>query len=1201
MHRRRLALLLLLLVLVGGGLLFLWGSIGGSGPDESALVDATTSAPRSGEGAAGGEASPLEAPSEASPIARELPRSGLEAGAPEPAREENFALGDALWIEGSLRIPRDTPADDSLAVWVLGIPEGSPRSFEGTASDSGSVIASLRKKERGPRWARRAVDAQGKFRVPCPKDAAAALLLVDGRYLYSPEGKSVSKEKLTVPILLEPELGAFVRVRCIAPPGVDAGDTPVGARVDLRGFTSGGGPMRPGRTGFVQRALEVGPDSVFELRGLPPDLRYTLSVVPRRLATVRKSELSLAPGKELDLDLEFKRGARVSGRVLDEARAPVAGVKVSAEASRGMFNGARDDRSVTSATDGGYEIAGLRSGKQRLTAALEGWADGESTELDLSDGEALTAVDIVLPRGNRVSGRVTWPDGKPAADAQVQAADIDPSAQNRFRVARLAHNAKTDAQGAFAITGLTQGPFTVTASARRIETAPKTDAPEDSVPAASGAHAPSSAPDALASAPAERAQADPAPTVVTWVAEAEKVAAGTSDVNLVLRPPPGLSGRVVDASGSPLRTFTVDVTPDWQSRRRSVDRSAYSKTFQSEDGSFLYAEISDGDWKVAVKATGFAQAGELPTVGVPQTGQPLVIVLARAASIAGVVQDPTGAPIAGAEVRRSQQGAASPFSRGGFDNASATSDEQGAFAMPTVPAGAWELTAGAQGWARSDALPVQVVAGEKLEGLVVRLRNGGTLTGEVFDVNGARAAGRHVQAFSMNAGDNRQASVDERGTFKAEHLTPGTYQVMLEPSDAEQQSMSERSGKSGEPDIADVLSKLKMTSCEIKEGEVTHVVLGAPPKAPVKLSGRITQGGEPVTKCTLVILNEGGALLQSLKFGKVDGDGRYEVTIDKPGDVVLVVTKEFGRSKGVDFYLNVPEVEQYTIDLALPLSAIRGSVRDPSGAPLAKFPVQLTRDASGANIMMMDGPPSETTDANGRYEFKDLNPGTYAVAAGGTFGAYNGEDTKFGRSVRGGLRIEKDRVLDGIDLKLGAPGSITGTVRDSNGGPVAGATVYVRDAQGELLSRLSPCTSDAGGKFVYKGVSPGSYTLSAKTKTLAARDGAGVLVHEGESAESDVALEPGTMLRVSATDKDDKPLKAGISVKDERGFEVGNMLALDAMQEAFTLGVSSTEQKVGPLPAGKYVVTATAPDGRSAKKAVTLKGQDERKLIVRVE
>jgi uncharacterized protein (DUF2141 family) len=449
---------------------------------------------------------------------------------------------------------------------------------------------------------------------------------------------------------------------------------------------------------------------------------------------------------------------------------------------------------------------------------------------------------------------------------------------------------------------------------------------------------------------------------------------------------------------------------------------------------------------------------------------------------------------------------------------------------------------------------------------------------------------------SPGSGDSREANVDESGAFRAEHVTPGSYQVMLQPSE-EQIAASIGSAGNGEPDPSEIISSLKMTSCIVRDGEVTHVVLGAPPKSPVKLSGRITQAGAAVAKCTVVVMNEGGAVLQSLKFGKVDASGHYELTLDKPGDVVLVVSKELGKSKGVDFYLTVPEVAEYTYDLELPVSAIRGTVRGPDGTPLASFPVQLMRDASGANIMAMDGP--ESTDASGRYTFDDLPAGTYAVAAGGSSGTF-GEESTFGRVVRGGLRIEKDRVLDPIDLKLTGSGKITGTVRDANGDSVSGASVFVRDAQGEILSRNSGCTSEASGEYTYKGLAPGNYTVSARAGAQAAADSAVVSVHEGENAHMDLALGPGTILRVSALDKNEKPLKAGISVKDEHGFEVANMQTSDMMEALFTEGVSSTEQKIGPLPAGKYVVTAIAPDGKSAKKPVTLSGQAERSLTVRV-
>jgi len=40
---------------------------------------------------------------------------------------------------------------------------------------------------------------------------------------------------------------------------------------------------------------------------------------------------------------------------------------------------------------------------------------------------------------------------------------------------------------------------------------------------------------------------------------------------------------------------------------------------------------------------------------------------------------------------------------------------------------------------------------------------------------------------------------------------------------------------------------------------------------------------------------------------------------------------------------------------------------------------------------------------------------------------------------------------------------------------------------------------------------------------------------------------------------------------------------------------------VGPLPPGKYTVSARTADGKSGSKPVTLTGQPERKLTIRVE
>jgi protocatechuate 3,4-dioxygenase beta subunit len=620
------------------------------------------------------------------------------------------------------------------------------------------------------------------------------------------------------------------------------------------------------------------------------------------------------------------------------------------------------------------------------------------------------------------------------------------------------------------------------------------------------------------------------------------------------------------------------------------------ESFTSEDGSFRLDDIPEGDWSIAVTADAFLQTGEPPKVHVPGLGEPLVIKMFAASCVRGVVVDPSGKPVAGAHVMRRLPDA-SDRSNGERSGVGAKCDEKGAFAMTGVPGGAWQLVAWSDAWARSDPSTIQVVAGQHLDALVLHLREGGTLVGEVWDASGARAAGREVQCVSITANEERHTRVDELGAFKFEHLTPGSCAVMIQQRDDRKTT----DGSAGSQPVEAKNPKMPtFGACEIRDGEVTHIVLGAPSKSPVKLSGRVAQAGAPVAGCNVIALNEGGNAFQSLKAAFTDASGRYELTLEKPGDIALVVIVKSSGSKGTDFYLTVPSVAEYAFDVDLPVAAIRGTVRGPNGAPIASIPVEIMRDTFGANLMALDGLQSRSTDANGRYSFDGLIPGTYAVAAGGTSGPHIDEST-YGRVVRGGLQIDKDRVLDPIELKLTSACTLTGIVRDSNGQPVAGARIFVRDAQGELLARKSTCGSGDTGEFVYRGLAPGMYTVSARAGNRVARESVNVSVQGGEKAHMDLVVDAGVSLRVSAVDKSEKPLKATISVKDERGFELGSILSADPMEDFMTGAISSTDQKFGPLSAGKYVITATTPDGTSGKQSVTLGGQSEIKVTVRVE
>jgi hypothetical protein len=94
-------------------------------------------------------------------------------------------------------------------------------------------------------------------------------------------------------------------------------------------------------------------------------------------------------------------------------------------------------------------------------------------------------------------------------------------------------------------------------------------------------------------------------------------------------------------------------------------------------------------------------------------------------------------------------------------------------------------------------------------------------------------------------------------------------------------------------------------------------------------------------------------------------------------------------------------------------------------------------------------------------------------------------------------------------------------------------------------------------------------------------------------------LTGGTTIVVTLVGEPDKPLKPSVSVTDEDGRELSSMLGLAELMKLFSEGgISMTERRFGPFPAGKYTIRGTA-NGKTVTKVVQLSGQSERKLTLR--
>ena len=773
----------------------------------------------------------------------------------------------------------------------------------------------------------------------------------------------------------------------------------------------------------------------------------------------------------------------------------------------------------------------------------------------------------MLDDGLHLAGVVTFPDGVPAAGASVRVrpdlgenvagSPVDPRDYIGAESEVDAHD-----DGSFRIAGLGPGPW-VLESQLRIE---------------------------------EGSEAFPRRALGRWTVSHRGVRATADELVLALEAPVGVHGTVVDAEGAPVPAFTIRGSragSQWY-MPPSEERS---KTFEAQDGAFSFPDLRSGDWTFVAEAEGRAPSEEIE-LALPSEEE-LAFVLHRPVLIAGTVVDPDGAPVPGAEVAKELEGTeVFEAMQGRGDWPVATTDEAGGFVLEGLAPGAGSVVAKRDGFASSEAVAYELDEGEQSTGLVLRLRNGGAISGEVYGPDGDRAAGCVVILQMPTMEERRFLNTGADGTFDERGLTPGAWQVQAFPGiDALQ------GDDGGTVDQGTLLAALKMKTVQLADEAAEHVVLGAPPAEPVRVHGRVTLAGDPVADAVVSFVPAGGEGMEFLKIDTASSDGAYDIRLDQPGDYLVTIQSAGAtlQQNSVEFRRKVPSGEEHELDFEMPLGRITGRVRGPDGDPLAGARVTLNMEGGLVFGTVFGGQYNETaTDEDGDYEILFVRPGSYSVAAGGSLlGGLFGDRQGMGRVVTT-VDVDEGEWVRGVDFRLEEPGSLEGTVRDAAGKPVSGAAIFVRDEAGRLVELFSLATTNASGRFEYPGLAPGEYTVTARTSSQAAAAPASVRVRSGEASQVTVAVEPGTVLIVTLTDKTGADIPSRVSVVDAQGREMNGMLGLAEIMERYSGGIGSTEQRVGPLPPGKYRVQAVAEDGRSTERPVTLSGQDERKVRLRL-
>lgn len=1005
-----------------------------------------------------------------------------------------------------------------------------------------------------------------------------------------------------------------------SPAGVEELEIKLFRGATVSGVVTGNGRALPGaRVLCPSGSVETGPDGAFEHTGVPPGTTALIVTAKDHVGAVQMVDASLDAPVE-GLTIELVPAGAITGRVTTTSGIPVAGADVGI-APKGagpmMFMEFMDrtsllrpvPRAVTDA-DGAYTLECVPAGVVTVAARASRHLQGRRADVEVRAGATTSGADITLDPAATLVGRITGPDGAPVVEARVQVTVPPESGMDgllaQFTGGRKV-SARTDADGRYRVESIPAGEHAVGVEAAGFLSAEATLAfragadTQHDVALVAGhvvggvVRAPDGTPVAGADVAVKWSSGDApnpmaafmpestrdqrrvtsgedgrfaadglqeGPYTITAVAKGyvegttRDVLAGDTEVVVALNASAVLRGRVVaQETGEP-------VGGAWVLYRGGARRATGNpwmqmmqgdpKVLTGADGTFEISGVEGATFTLYARRKDYADSEK---VKVPcesgEVKEGIQLALPVGVTLAGrVVAKGTGEPVAGALVfvpRDNNPFATfSPqdFAGGGGRTAppnsiSAQTGDDGTFQLTGLSAGRVTLHARAQ--AHCDGQSGADVPGPEL---VVELGRGGTVRGRATDEQGRPRSGMRVmlQRGMLPTG---MVSTDGSGEFVIEHVTPGSYNCML------------MGGESLMPE---------MKSATVREGEETVVDFTKEAPTGARVSGRVTQGGEPLAGATVVLT--GGGQFQAEVTGD---DGAYAFEGVKPGEYTVMVQRGMMGGGSDSRKLTVAdETDLPNVDIAVSVLKVEGRVVDAeTGEPVRTAHVVLVASNSGGatslDQVMSEQKGQSFTDGEGRFAMEGVPVGSFTLRV----------------SASGYPLTHVEGVAAGgapLTVRLSAGTTIRIRLVDADGQPVAQGNVFAEDPSGRETIGFDMNMrgiTDADGVAEMQ-LRPGTYTFHGQaadspSASVQAATGAGEVV---------IRLPRGGSVTVKVVDAAGQPV-AGAEVKflDAAGKELTRRLTMDSF-----LGAASRTDDRGSLvrtglPLGTVTVRAVSPGG----------------------
>ncbi|HEX5719673.1 MAG TPA: carboxypeptidase-like regulatory domain-containing protein, partial [Thermoanaerobaculia bacterium] len=193
-----------------------------------------------------------------------------------------------------------------------------------------------------------------------------------------------------------------------------------GAVVEGRVLSASGKPVTGAEVNVMGSNQAFGAtsdgDGRYRLEGVSPGV-HIIEATHKSYLPARR-QLAVRAGDNT-LDLTFEEGsARISGRVVDQSGAPVAGARVYLRQEEWSPT---DPASSMSGADGAFTLSGVPDGVYQLFADKQGFARSREGKLIAVDGSPMGGIEVRLSPGGSIVGRILGLDFTDLSKVQVTA------------------------------------------------------------------------------------------------------------------------------------------------------------------------------------------------------------------------------------------------------------------------------------------------------------------------------------------------------------------------------------------------------------------------------------------------------------------------------------------------------------------------------------------------------------------------------------------------------------------------------------------------------------------------------------------------------------------------------------------------------------------------------------------------------------